>query len=290
MAEEPPAVGGRARTAFMGTSPVPVCRRLQLVAVLLGIVAVLGFLTAGLVAVSPTGEGLDGLLPSSEVDVVGQVRDPEGLLVQEATVTYEAKDLSSTTGVAGWYFLEGVDSGKVVLTMEAEGFKTVKKTVHMERGTYTVDFLAEPGSGTEEVEGNAIAKPADTGAGAWLMTIGVVMGSVFALVGAYASYSHKWYHLVIIGCLLGILTWGWFVGSAMALVGLVIVLPLKREFGRKDLVCDVPWHEEPPHTIDDSIEDEEEEEVAEGKAIEVSPSEEGEDEGGEVGGMPPGKW
>ncbi|NIP35019.1 MAG: hypothetical protein GWN18_08780, partial [Thermoplasmata archaeon] len=155
MAEGPEEGKGAVRRAFIGNSPVPVCRRLHLVAVLLTIVGILGIATSVMVAVAPAGEGLDGLLPDDEADVMGQVRDANGYLVEDATVTYPKGGLSDTTGATGWYFLSGVETGEVVLKMEADGYKTVEKTVHLERGKYTVDFLAEPGSGTVEVPGLA---------------------------------------------------------------------------------------------------------------------------------------
>lgn len=251
MAEGPEEGQGAVRRTFMGSSPVPVSRRLHLVATLLGIVGVLGIATAVIVAVSPAGEGLDGLLPDDEADVMGQVRDSNGYLVEGATVSYSRRGLSDTTGTTGWYFLSGVDTGEVVLTMEADGYKTVEKTVHLERGKYTVDFLADPGTGTVEVPGQAVPEPGDAGTLTWVMAAGIAIASVFALLGAYAAYAHRWFPLVIIGCLFGILTWGWFVGSIISVVALVIAVPLKAQFGLKAIERELPWHEPPPPDLDD---------------------------------------
>ncbi len=248
MAEGPGEGQAGAGRAFTGTSPVS--KRLRLVAILLGIVGVLGIATAVMVAVSPAGEGLDGLLPDDEADVMGQVRDSDGYLVEGATVTYTRRGLSDQTGTTGWYFLSGVDTGEVVLTMEADGYKTVEKTVHLERGKYTVDFLAEPGTGKVEVPGRAVPEPGDAGILTWVMAAGIAVASAFALLGAYAAYARRWFPLVIIGCLFGILTWGWFVGSIISVVALVISLPLKSQFGQKAIERELPWHEPPPPDLD----------------------------------------
>ncbi|UCC92589.1 MAG: carboxypeptidase regulatory-like domain-containing protein [Thermoplasmata archaeon] len=286
MAGGPSEGDGRVRRAFMGTSQVPVCRRLHLVAVLLGIVGILGLVTAAMVATAPAGDGLDDLLPIDEADVSGQVRDSDGYLIEGARVSYTEGGLSDTTGTTGWYFLEGVSTGKVVLTMEAIGYKTVKKTVHLERGHYTVDFLAEPGNGVVEVPDIPTPKPGDPGGQTWLMALAIAVASVFALVGAYASYSHKWYPLVIIGCLLGVLTWGWFIGSLISLLSLIIVLPLKGQFGPKAIECELPWHEEPPPDLE--MPEEDGGEATEAEALDVTSLPDGPQGGDGAGGMPPG--
>lgn len=285
MAEGPREEDGRIRRAFMGTSPVPVCRRLHLVAVLLGIVGVLGLMSAGIVAISPTGEGLDDLLPMDKADVMGQVRDADGYLVLGATVSYDAGGLSSQTGTTGWYSLEGLDTGKVVLTMEADGYKTVIKTVHLERGQYNVDFLAEPGTGTVELPGVAIPEATDPGAQTWMMVVGICVASAFALLGAAMAYFHKMYILVVVGCLFGILTWGWFIGSALSVLGLIIVLPLRSQFGPQAIECELPWHEPPPPDMD--VPDEGEAAPRGEIAIEVTHIRPGPSERKGAGGMPP---
>ena len=282
MADGPQEENGRIRRAFKGTSAVPVCKRLYLVTILLGIVGILGLVTAGIVATSPAGEGLGDILPTKEADVMGQVRDAEGYLVPEARISYDKGGLSDTTGTSGWYFLEGVDTGKVELKMEAHGYKTVVKTVNLERGKYTVDFLAEPGTGTVEVPGIAFPEAGDPGKSTWLVALGFTVASVIVLLGALGAYLHKWYPLVIIGCLIGILTWGWFIGSAIAILALLITIPLRDQFGPKAIECELPWHDEPPPELDvtDDVDGE--------KAIDVATVPKSPSGQGGSGGMPPG--
>jgi hypothetical protein len=286
MAEGPREEDGRIRSAFKGTSPVTVCKRLQLVAVLLIFVGVIGLVTAGMLATSPAGDGLGDLLPVDQADVSGQVRDSDGYLIKGAKVTYEAGGIRDTTGTTGWYFLEGLETGKAELTMEVDGYKTVRKTVHLERGHYTVDFLAEPGEGEVEIPDVATPKAGDPGSQKWVMALGIALASVFALIGAGAAYAHRWYPLVVIGCLLGILTWGWFIGSVLALVCLIVVAPLRSQFGPKDLECDLPWHEQPPPDLE--IPEEDDMEAPSDEAIDVTCIEERSEERRDAGGMPPG--
>jgi hypothetical protein len=278
--ERPPREQEDPRTAWLS-------KGLRLVTVLLFLVGILGLATAVLVATSPAGEGLDALLPDDEVDVNGQVRDADGYLVEGAVVTYQEGGISDTTGASGWYFLEGIETGKVVLRMEAPGYKTVEKTLHLERGKYTVDFLAEPGSGTVEVPGVAVAGPGDAGDRTWMMAAGIAVASVFALLGGIAAYLQRWYPLVIVGCIFGLLSWGWYIGSAVSIVALLVALPLRGHFGPKAIGDDRPWHEPPPPDLD--IPDEEGSEGDTEEPMDVScvepppPGTEG------PGGMQPGR-
>lgn len=281
---ELPGDGGKETSAVIpGKSKLPYCRRLRLVAILLGAVGALGIATALLLALSPAGDGLGDLLPDSKADVMGQVRDTQGFVVEGAKVTYVDKGTSSITGVTGWYFIDELDTGTVELRMEADGFKTVLKTVQLERGQYVVDFTAMPGSGQVDVEGEAVPEAGDPGAGRPLMIAGIIVASAFAFVGAYAAHLQRWYPLVMIGCFLGVLTWGWFIGSALAVVALVIALPLRREFGKRSKECEVPWHEPPPPSMEappDGVK-------ADDDVIDVAPVLAGRVERGGQGGMPP---
>ncbi len=279
MAEESPDLRDRLDVAFMGRSQVPVCRRLHLVTVLLVIVGVLGLATATFLAMDLSGEGLDDILGEGKADVTGQVREGDGKLVQGANVTYLDGDMSSVTGITGYYFLEGLKTGKVRIQMEGDGYVTVIKTVHLERGHYVLDFYAEKGEGTVEVEGDPIAQPADALPGRIILVIGILSCSVFAFMGAIASHLHRWYPLVITGSLLGILTWGWFIGSIVSIISLLIVLPLRGEFGRNANVCEVPWSEPPPPSI----------ETPEDEVIDVSPVAGPDVLSDGPGGMPPGR-
>jgi hypothetical protein len=279
MSDPSPDLKKRIETAFMGRIEVRTCRRLQMATVLLAIVGILGIATAVSLAYDMSGEGLDGLLGDKEADVMGQVREADGHLVPDATVTYDKTGASSTTGITGWYFLEELETGKVVLTMEAQGYKTVIKTVQLQRGQYVIDFLAEPGTGTVEVEGDPIAQPADSKTGGRLLVIGIVICSAFAFIGALAAYLHRWYPLVLIGSVLGILTWGWFIGSALSLVSLVTIMPLRKEFGKRSNEREVPWKEPPPPSIP----------VPEDEVLDVDPMKVAGGQPEDSGGMPPGQ-
>ena len=260
------------------------CRRLQVVAFLLVVVGVLGIAVAVGNYISPSGEGLSDLLDEPKADVLGQVKTADGTPVVGARVTDERSDESYVTGASGWYFLEDIKTGIVELRMEADGFKTVIKTVSIERGESVVDIVAVPGTGEIKVEGTAVPGPGDSGKGTGLLVGAVIIASGLALVAAYFAYSHTRYPIVLAGALLGLLTWGWYVGSVAALLALILVLPLRREFRDNPKGCAAPWREETPPPIEVP-----EDNDGDGtEAIDVT-TDQGPDRGTEgTGGMQPG--
>ena len=206
-------------------------RRLQLAAVLLVVAAVMGILGA-VAAWSAQDDvvGLGELLEEPRADVMGVVKDDDGDPVAGATVTAVGEGMSSTTGVDGYYFLEGVPTGRVELRAEAQGYVTVVRKVSLERGTYIVDVVTRVGSGLEEVPSRPAPAAGDTTRGAYVVVLAMVVGAVAAVAGALGAWARSYYTLALAGAVLGLFTWGWWLGTALAVVAVVLVAPLRREF------------------------------------------------------------
>ncbi len=222
-------------------------RRLQLAAVLLVVAAVVGVL--GAVAAWSAQDGIGGLgalLEEPRADVMGVVKDADGDPVVGATVTAVDEGMSATTGVDGYYFLEGVPTGRVELRMEAQGHVTVVRRVTLERGTYVVDLVTRVGSGSEEVPSHPAPSAGDSTRGAFVVVLAMAVGAVAAVAGAFGAWTRNYYTLALTGALLGLFTWGWWLGTVLAAVAVALVAPLRREFRgaareRKHL-----WDVEPP--------------------------------------------
>ena len=222
-------------------------RRLQLAAVLLVVAAVLGIL--GAVAAWSAQDGIVGLgelLEEPRADVMGVVKDADGDPVAGVTVTAVDEGMSSTTGVDGYYFLEGVPTGRVELRAEAQGYVTVVRKVSLERGTYIVDMVTRVGSGLEEVPSRPAPEAGDTTRGAYVVVLAMVVGAVAALAGAVGAWGHGYYTLALVGALLGIFTWGWWLGTALAVVAVLLVAPLRREFHGPARKHTLLWDVAPP--------------------------------------------
>lgn len=264
------------------------CRRLQIVAALLVIVGVLGIAVVVGNYISPSGEGLSDLLDEPKADVMGQVKTADGTPLVGARVTDVRSDESYVTGVSGWYFLEDIRTGRVELRMEADDYKTVIKTVTIERGESIVDIVAVPGTGEIEVEGTVVPGPGDPGKGTVLLVGAIIIASGLALVAAYFAYSHIRYPIVLTSAVLGLLTWGWYVGSVAALIALILVLPLRREFRDNPQGCATPWREEPPPPIEDPGDSDGKGDGDGTEAIDVTTHQEPGRETEGTGGMQPG--
>lgn len=281
MSEGPETLRERIDATVPGRRPAHYSKRLRVVALLLVVVGVLGLVTTTMVALAPSGTGLGELLEEGKASVSGQVRTSDGDLVVGAVVGNAPSGRTSTTGVGGFYSLEGLPTGKVELRMTAPGYTTVIKRVHLERGSYTVDFLAVPGSGETVIKEDVGSGAGDPGAGKLFLVTGLAVASALALAGAVAAFLQRWFFLVLIGALGGIMTWGWFASSAISVLALIMAMPMRREFGERDKGGDLPWHEPSPHDLD---EDEGEEE-----AMDVSPlARSGGGGGTGPGGMRPG--
>ena len=244
----PPHLGGGPRDAAEEAIVVELpVRRLQAAAVLLFAVAVLGILAT---AASYSGyggiEGLGSLLEEPRADVMGVVKDADGDPVAGATVTVRETGETATTGGSGFYLLSGVPSGSVHVEAEAEGRQTVVRHATLERGTYVLDFVSIPGDGTVEEPGGAVPAAGDASAGASLALAAMAVASAAALLGAYECYARRYYSVALAGALLGLLSWGWWAGTLLAMVALLLVLPTRTEFRGKRNEAPFPWDEDRP--------------------------------------------
>jgi len=246
----PPHHGGGPRDAAEEAIVVELpVRRLQAAAALLFAVAILGTLAT---AASYSGyggiEGLGALLEEPRADVMGVVKDADGDPVASATVTVQGTGESATTGDGGFYLITGVPAGRVHIQAEAEGRQTVVRHATLERGTYVLDFVSVPGDGTVEEPGGAVPAAGDASAGAPLALAAMAVASFAALLAAYECFARRYYSVALAGALLGLLAWGWWAGTLLALVALLLVLPTRSEFRGKRKEAPFPWDEdEPPH-------------------------------------------
>jgi hypothetical protein len=247
----PPRLGGGPRDAAEEAIVVELpVRRLQAAAVLLFAVTILGVL-ATVASYSGYGgiEGLGTLLEEPRADVMGVVKDSDGDPVAGATVTVQESGETATTGGSGFYLLSGVPTGSVHIQAVAEGRQTVVRHATLERGTYVLDFVSVPGDGTVEEPGRAVAAAGDASAGASLALVAMAVASVAALVGAYECYARRYYSVALVGTLLGLLSWGWWAGTLLGVVALLLVLPMRTEFRGKRKEAPFPWDEDGPPRV-----------------------------------------
>jgi hypothetical protein len=68
------------------------------------------------------------------------------------------------------------------------------------------------------------------------LLLGFVLPLIFstsAVIGGFSALQKKNYHFAVIGGVLGILTWGFYISSILSILGLILILIANEEFGGK---------------------------------------------------------
>jgi|GEM_PF-2329942 len=68
------------------------------------------------------------------------------------------------------------------------------------------------------------------------LLLGFVLPLIFstaAVIGGLSALQKKNYHFAVIGGVLGILTWGFYISSILSILGLILILIANEEFGGK---------------------------------------------------------
>lgn len=183
-------------------------------------------------------------------DIEGQVIFMNSTPVAGVNVTVTDLNLMASTNETGHYRILNVANGWHDLKVEAPGYKTLVKSVFVKvtdvtgtGGTITrADFQLQPGVGEQRL-GEAHTPGSKTGpmdrnaqemirsVGAVCMVLGVVLGS-FAILGGYFAFRTEKLGIVALGTLCGILSFGFAIGSVLAVIALILLLLCTDEFER----------------------------------------------------------
>jgi hypothetical protein len=220
---------------------------------LLVVVAVLGLVMAamsfmGLAFFSEFSEWF----PGEEGDTMtleGRVTSLNGTGLDGAVVIVVDEGFSATTDGEGYYVLYGVPVGDQTIRCSKEGYTTINRRVtvfaDIFRGsdpggpgqdvTMNVDFALSQGTG-EVTTGTWIDEDMFDFRALWITcNVIMVITSLLALMGAFFAFKRTNMMWVIIGCVAGIFTVGFLIGTVLAFIALFILLLSVDEFqnGRK---------------------------------------------------------
>jgi hypothetical protein len=196
---------------------------------------------------------------SSNSSGVGEI---EGMVIfmdstPAAGVNITVSDLGlvAITDATGSYRILNVANGWHDLKIEMAGFKTLVKSVYVNimnadgtgmsgptGGVTKADFQLQPGSGEQRIgethKPGSKTIPMDRNAqdilrsmGAVCMVLGVVLGT-FAILGGYFALRTERLGIVALGALCGLLSFGFAIGSGLALIALILLLLSTDEFER----------------------------------------------------------
>jgi hypothetical protein len=152
--------------------------------------------------------------------------------------------LSSTTDGEGYYVIYNVPVGKRTVRCSLDGYTTINRRVTVVFDLFRGDMGGDPGQDFSiDVDFSMSEGTGEITTGQWtdgdifdlqaLMvtcTVILVVASLLALLGAFYAFKRTNMIWVLIGCVAGIFTFGFMVGTVLAFVALFILLLSIDEF------------------------------------------------------------
>ncbi len=137
--------------------------------------------------------------------------------------------LVAKTDAKGYFSLTNISAGKHVIRLEKEGYKTVVAEIFVMPANLPAlkdKFIMKKGEG-EVKEKTAFAIIIKFFP---YLAILFVMVSIPALIGGIFCFLKKYFVIAIVGAIFGIISIGFFIGSILSIVALVLILLSKDEF------------------------------------------------------------
>ena len=229
---------------------------------LLFIVGIIGIIFSGIVI----GGGLimDSIedIPFQGFSVTsmdGTIIDSSGNPVSDVTITLVGSHLETRTNENGSYRIQGIPSGYHQIRIEKEGYNTVVYNTYIISGNDFSGFMGENeqikndplinddgtydfqiSQGNETYEYGSETPPHQLffeKFGGWISGFGVItlFCSILSIVGGYFSLMRKNHIFVILCSIAAIFSFGFFIGSLLAIIALIIVILSSNEFEEKPL-------------------------------------------------------
>jgi hypothetical protein len=219
---------------------------------LLVVVAVLGLVTAAMsfMGIAFFSEAADWF-PGEEGDTMtmeGRVTSLNGTGLEGALVLVVDDGLSATTDGEGYYVIYNVPVGDQTVRCTIDGYTTINRKVTVIADIFSGADPGAPGEPFVQVVNFAMAEgTGEVTTGTWIdsdffdfralmltcATI-ILIASVLALLGAFYAFKRTNAMWVVIGCIAGIFTLGFLIGTVLAFIALFILLLSLDEFKGRD--------------------------------------------------------
>ena len=168
-------------------------------------------------------------------NIQGSVYDSGGTPIEGASVVTGGE--TSITNAQGKYYFYNLSAGDVQLMISRDGYRTESLWLSIEpRINYINDFELLEGSGVHAVdERDDTTQP-------WpptqLLAPLFVVAGFAALLGGAAALLHRHYRMALVGAVVGVLSYGFLLGSVLSLMALVMLLRGRHHFGGDPLLED----------------------------------------------------
>jgi len=202
----------------------------QWAGILLSIVFVLGILSGIAYGIKWnnqesqwTSEGLSS--------VHGTIIDDNGNGIEGVKI--EADDKKTYTNAQGKYFLYDLigDEVKIIFTMEGYENLNVWINIRSEGSNILPQLELEEGGGTKNIDlRKDIAKPWPPN---YVLSPIFIVASIIALMGSSAALLQQNFRIAVTGCLCGVISYGFLIGSLLSIVALSLILIDREKFDRE---------------------------------------------------------
>ena len=212
------------------------------------LVGVLGLITAGFGIVGfAFFNDVTEWFPGEEGDVMtvwGEVEALNGTPIEGASVSIAGTSIATTTDDEGNYILYNVPVGDQTMRVAKEGFTTINSRMTFIGDPFNMDsndqwqsFVLATGTG-EVTTGNWFNEDIfDLVNVVLVCTVIVTIASVITLLSAFYAFKRRNLMIVVIGCVAGIFTFGFGIGTVLAFIALFILLLAIDEF-KEDKTAD----------------------------------------------------
>ncbi len=191
--------------------------------------AVLGLLSALIILdeETPTFEA-----PSVKYNnIAGYVQYQNGTGIEGAEVSLVRTKYATFTSSEGYYVLEKVPSTDYALKFSKEGYKDVLIYIEIAGDRpMAFDVTLQPGTGVIVRDERAV--PVEIYETNFLFGVMITMASVAAMVAAVLAFTMRSFTLSVAGAGIGVLSYGFLIGSGLALIALIFILLSRTEFIR----------------------------------------------------------
>jgi hypothetical protein len=188
----------------------------------------------------------------SVTSIDGTITDGSGSPLANVSIEIVGSHLSAMSNTDGYYEIKGIPSGYHEVLLEKEGYNTLIYYTYIVQGDEfdgfqqkhtqdnplsmiesTFDFQMSQGSETYQY-GSPTAPHQELFErfGGWISIIGVItmVFSIIAIIGGFFSIQRKHYVFVLISSIVAIFSFGFFIGTMLAIIALIIVIISSKEF------------------------------------------------------------
>jgi hypothetical protein len=189
--------------------------------------------------------------------IEGIIQDSNGNPIENVSISIVDSHLTAITDENGSYEILGIPSGYHKLLIEKDEYNTLiyntyiisntdsnefmKMEDHSEDNPLVIDnehfdFQLSTGSGTFEYGSeNAPHKYIFEQLGGLISGVGIItlFCSILSIIGGYFAINRKKYVIVVLCSIAAIFSFGFFIGSLLAIIALIIIIISSNEFNNK---------------------------------------------------------